>query len=95
LVIRDLMLGKPKFQQLLESGEGVTTNVLSDRLKKLEEIGLISRHIYQDHPPRAEYILTPKGKTLEPVIKALYAWGMKNIPGTRQEKIISLAARNR
>lgn len=62
LVIRDLMLEKPKFQQLLESGEGVTTNVLSDRLKKLEEIGLISRHIYQDHPPRVEYILTPKEK---------------------------------
>lgn len=95
LVIRDLMFGKSKFQQLLESGEGVTTNVLSDRLKKLEEIGLISRHMYQDHPPRAEYLLTLKGKTLAPVVETLYTWGMKNIPGTRQQKIGSLPIRNR
>jgi DNA-binding HxlR family transcriptional regulator len=86
LVIRDLLLGKSKFQQFLEADEGVTTNVLSDRLKKLEEIGLIRRHLYQDHPPRAEYLLTPKGRTLGPVIKALYAWGMNNIPGTKQQQ---------
>jgi DNA-binding HxlR family transcriptional regulator len=88
LIIRDLISGKSKFQQLLESHERITTNVLSDRLKKLEEIGLISRYLYQDHPPRAEYFLTPEGKSLLPVVKALYDWGAENIPGAHPNKTI-------
>ena len=82
------MSGKSKFQELLDSKERITTNVLSDRLKKLEELGLVTRRLYQDHPPRAEYFLSPKGKSLLSVVKALYAWGTENIPGTHADTIL-------
>jgi DNA-binding HxlR family transcriptional regulator len=82
------MSGKSKFQELLDSKERITTNVLSDRLKKLEELGLVRRRLYQDHPPRAEYFLSPKGKSLLPVVKALYAWGTENIPGIQADTIL-------
>jgi DNA-binding HxlR family transcriptional regulator len=82
LVVRDLFLGKTRFHQFLGSPEGITTNVLSDRLKCLEATGLILRAFYQDHPPRAEYYLTDKGRTLERILEAFSEWGHEHIPGT-------------
>ena len=53
-------------------------NPISARLKKLEEHGVIARRFYEDHPPRAEYLLTDKGRELGPVLKALLGWGRKH-----------------
>jgi DNA-binding HxlR family transcriptional regulator len=79
LILRDLLLiGPRRFQDLQESLPGVSPNTLSARLKTLEEHDIVVRQFYDDHPPRAEYVLTEKGRTLGPILKALREWGRKN-----------------
>ncbi len=75
LVLRDLSLGYTRYNELLQSCTGISTNLLSDRLKKLEERGFVERALYNDHPPRAEYRLTEKGLDFGEVLRALYKWG--------------------
>ena len=76
LILRDLFLnGAGKFQNFESSLSGISPNTLSARLKRLEEGGIIERRFYEEHPPRAEYVLTDKGRQLGPVMKALRAWG--------------------
>src|SRR5918912_1391089 len=58
LVIRDLMRGKARFGDFLGSSEGIPTNILTERLKRLEDAGLVTRVPYREHPPRFEYRLT-------------------------------------
>jgi len=78
LILRDLFLHGPrKFQDLQESLVGASPNTVSARLKKLEERGIVERRFYEQHPPRAEYVLTSKGRELGPVLKALRDWGNK------------------
>jgi len=78
LIVRDLYLQKGcRFQDLLESLEGVSPNTLSSRLKWLEENEVIERHFYEEHPPRAEYLLTKKGLDFAPALKAMRNWGMQ------------------
>jgi DNA-binding HxlR family transcriptional regulator len=78
LLLRDLFLQGPrKFQDFQESLRGVAPNTLSARLKTMEQQGLITRQFYSDHPPRVEYCLTDKGKSLGPVLKALREWGQR------------------
>jgi DNA-binding HxlR family transcriptional regulator len=79
LLLRDLFLQGPRrFQDFQESLSGVAPNTLSARLKAMEEHGLIARRVYSDHPPRLEYHLTAKGKSLGPVLKALRDWGQRH-----------------
>src|SRR5205807_437522 len=52
---------------------------LSQRLKVLETHGIVSRRLYSEHPPRAEYTLTARGMELRPVVRALGIWGARNI----------------
>ena len=76
LVLRDLMLNKSRrFQDFVESLHGCAPNTLSHRLKSLEDKGLIERRLYEQHPPRFEYVLTAKGREAAPVLRALRAWG--------------------
>jgi DNA-binding HxlR family transcriptional regulator len=79
LVVRDLLGGTRRFQDLQSGLPGLAPNILSDRLKLMEEHGLVARHFYSDHPPRAEYALTPKGQELGVVIGALAAWGSRHV----------------
>ena len=58
LIVRDLLMGPRKFQDFSASLSGVAPAVLSHRLKVLEKHGIVSRHLYSEHPPRAEYSLT-------------------------------------
>ena len=83
LVIRDLVLGKRRYQEFLSSPEKIASNILADRLTKLEAAGLVTRRAYQQKPARHEYLLTKKGKGLEPVLEAIIVWGKKHYPGTR------------
>jgi len=76
LILRDLLLEGPrKFQDFQQSLAGISPNTLSARLKRLEESGVVERRFYEQHPPRAEYLLTAKGRALGPVLKALLDWG--------------------
>jgi DNA-binding HxlR family transcriptional regulator len=79
LVVRDLLPGARRFQDLLASLPGIAPNILSTRLKLMEEHGLIERSFYSDHPPRAQYALTDKGRELGMVLGALAAWGGRHV----------------
>jgi DNA-binding HxlR family transcriptional regulator len=83
LVVRDLLRGKVTYGELQNSLEGIPTNILADRLKRLEQAELIAKSAYQEHPVRYAYGLTEKGKALSDVLLALVRWGKKHIPGTR------------
>ena len=88
LLIRDLIMEGPrKFQDFQRTLPGISPNTLSDRLKGLEEDGIITRRFYEDHPPRAEYLLTEKGRHLGPVMKALLEWGERYTMGGRASKV--------
>jgi DNA-binding HxlR family transcriptional regulator len=79
LLLRDLLLHGPRrFQDFQLSLPGVAPNILSSRLKLLEDSGLVRRQLYNERPPRLEYILTGKGKSLGPIVKAMRDWGEKN-----------------
>ena len=79
LILRDLLQQGPRrFQDLQESLEGVAPNTLSGRLKAMEADGLIVRRPYSEHPPRLEYHLTDKGRSLGPVLAALRDWGKRH-----------------
>lgn len=79
LAVRDLLGGTQRFQDLLASLPGIAPNILSDRLKLMEEHGLVTRRFYSDHPPRAEYALTDKGRELGVVVGALASWGTRHV----------------
>ena len=84
LVVRDLLfLRKRRFGEFLESPEHIPTNILAERLKRLEAAGLITSVPYQARPVRVEYHLTQAGKTLSPVLDAIALWGVSQFPGTR------------
>src|SRR5262245_39770495 len=79
LILRDLFMEGPrKFQDFEQSLSGMSPTTLSARLKKLEAHGILVRRFYADHPPRAEYLLTDKGRALGPALKALLEWGRKH-----------------
>ena len=83
LVVRDLLRGRHTFKALLGAEEGIPTNILADRLKKMQEQGLVRAKPYQENPVRWRYALTAKGKGLGRVLAAMAAWGKKHIRGTR------------
>lgn len=75
LVVRDLLRGHTRFSDLRNTVEGIPGSVLSDRLRMLEAAGVVAKRNYSDHPPRADYVLTPKGHGLGVVVGALASWG--------------------
>jgi DNA-binding HxlR family transcriptional regulator len=91
LVIRDLVGGKSRYGEFLESAEGIPTNVLAERLARLEDAGLIASTPYQQNPPRYAYSLTQKGEELKPVLGALASWGVRHLPKTQpSDKMLSV-----
>jgi DNA-binding HxlR family transcriptional regulator len=81
LVVRDLMRGKRRFAQLQGSSEGIPTNILSDRLRRLVGAGVVVSRRYCEHPPRVVYELTEKGEDLRPVMRAMVEWGVRHAGG--------------
>jgi DNA-binding HxlR family transcriptional regulator len=86
LVVRDLLSGTKRFRDLLTTLPGIAPNILSARLKLMEEHDLIARRLYTDHPPRAEYTLTEGGRELGMVVGALAAWGGRHVH--KQTKLV-------
>ena len=82
LVVRDLLHGKHTYSELANSPERIPTNILAERLKRLEAAGIIDGTPYQKHPIRYAYTLTPKGTALGEVLLAFVRWGKQYIPGT-------------
>jgi DNA-binding HxlR family transcriptional regulator len=86
LVVRDLLHGKKTYGELLDCPERIPTNILADRLRRLEDSGLIESSAYQERPIRYAYTLTQKGAALGDILLALVKWGKRYIPGTRTYK---------
>lgn len=85
LIVRDLLFrGELRFADLAASAEGVPTNTLADRLRRLEDAGVVARRSYSEHPPRHQYRLTDRGRELAPVVDAMATWGAAHLPGTRR-----------
>lgn len=75
LVLRDLMPGTKRFSELMKSVTGVSQKVLTEKLRKMEENGLVTREVYPEVPPRVEYTLTDLGRSLAPILDAMETWG--------------------
>lgn len=83
LIVRDLLLGKSRYGEFHDSPEGIPTNILADRLKRLHEEGIVVKQVYQKRPERFEYVLTEKGRDLGPVVKACVLWGETHVAGSK------------
>jgi DNA-binding HxlR family transcriptional regulator len=92
LVLRDLLTGKTRYGKFLASPEGISTNLLADRLQRMEAAGLITAIPYSEHPVRMDYRLTPAGRALRPVVDALATWGLAHLPGTSSQLVFESAA---
>lgn len=76
LVVRDLILGRSRFKEFVASPEGIPTNILSERLERLGQAGIIRQIPAEDGTKRMAYQLTEKGRALSPVILAMRDWGL-------------------
>lgn len=77
LIVRDAFLGVRRFDQFQER-LGISRNILNQRLNWLVEQGVLDKVRYNEHPPRYEYKLTPRGRDLWPVLNAMRQWGDKH-----------------
>lgn len=78
LILRDAFHGYAKFDEFQQS-LGIAPNMLTKRLNSLVESGLLERRLYNEHPPRYEYVLTKMGRDFRPVLVSLMAWGNKHL----------------
>lgn len=90
LIIRELLVDTLRFQDLQDQLPGMAASLLSDRLKNLEEHDIIRREYYSEHPPRAAYTITDKGRELGMVVGALGRWGVRHL-GAKMSKIVKHA----
>ncbi len=96
LIIRDLMVrGFQKFKEFQESGEGISTNILADRLRKLEARGIITVEAEERDRRRVNYRLTVKGIDLAPVVLDLLVWGARHEPTAAPCGLIEEMAKHR
>ena len=79
VILFHLMERTLRFSELRRRLPSVTQRMLTKQLRELEQGGLISRTVFPVVPPRVDYALTPLGDTLQPVIRALAAWGQQNV----------------
>ena len=75
LIMRNLLARPWRFNELHKSLEGVSQKVLTDSLRSMEEDGIITRTVYPEVPPRVEYALSELGKSMQPIIQSMEAWG--------------------
>ena len=80
LIIRDLMTGTKRFNELMRSVSGITQKVLTSHLRAMEKDGLVTRTVYPEVPPKVEYTLTGTGYSLKPILDSMYTWGNEYKP---------------
>jgi DNA-binding HxlR family transcriptional regulator len=83
IVVRDLMLGRSRFKEFTASPEGIPTNILSERLARLLEHGIVEQVPAEAGSKRMGYELTEKGLALRPILKSMVRWGLQWEPGTQ------------
>lgn len=74
LIVYTLLSGPKRFKEIKATIPQMSDKMLSDRMKELEQEGIVKRHVYPETPVRIEYTLTPKGESLKPVIDAIQQW---------------------
>ncbi len=79
LILHRILKGKNTFKEIEDNLEAIPTNILSNRLKFLEEKGLVYQELYNEHPPRYKYYPSEKGKDFLPVLNSMIIWGSKNL----------------
>lgn len=78
LILRELASGTKRFGQLRNTLHGISPKTLTQRLRELEQSGILSKTAYPEIPPRVEYRLTPKGRSLREILIPLAKWGASN-----------------
>lgn len=73
-VVRAMLQGASRFTEIRNATPGITDRTLSIRLRELETRGIIERHVVADRPVRSDYLLTDRGRALEPVLAAVEQW---------------------
>ncbi len=87
LIVRDIkFFNKRRYDEFLASPEKISTNILADRLRKLEENGIIVKQPYGTHSQRMSYELTARGESLAKIVIELKNWGLEHIPETTVPK---------
>lgn len=93
LIFRDLFGGTRRYSELQSSLVGISPRILADRLRMLEEMGLVHRRVYPTVPPKTEYSLTDMGRKIEPVLAALARFGqMMQETGHKSPARVGMAA---
>lgn len=75
VIVHHLLSGRKRFSELQRLMPNVTQRMLTRQLRELKRDGLLRREVFPEVPPRVEYSLTPRGRTLEPIIRLLKQWG--------------------
>jgi len=88
-LIASAFMGRRKFSEF-QSALGVATNILSDRLTRLVELGVLTRRAYQQRPERFEYRLTDEGRDLYPLIAELNRWGDRWLSGPKGPPLVTV-----
>src|SRR5579864_8873407 len=81
LIVRDLLLGPKRYKDLLEGLPGIGTNLLADRLREMERLGLVERSVLPPPAGSSVYQLTEAGEALEPALMAIGRWGARYLAG--------------
>ena len=87
LILHDAFDGYRRFDEF-QHNLGISTSLLTSRLKRLVAEGVLERRQYQSRPPRSEYVLTPLGESLRPIIVALAAWGNSRLEPDQRSMIL-------
>src|SRR5919197_2008630 len=82
LIIREILRGNTQFNRFMENIEGISSKVLTERLRELERLGIIRRRIVSEYPLRVEHSLTEVGKGFEPVILSAASFSMMYMPSS-------------
>ncbi len=77
LILRVLLEGECRFSEILGNVTGLSSRLLTERLKEMEELGLVNREVRNEYPIKVEYTLTEKGKALEPIIHSMQTYAEK------------------
>ncbi|WP_236081482.1 winged helix-turn-helix transcriptional regulator [Corynebacterium striatum] len=75
MILRDLLDGTMRFNELRRSVTGISQKVLTSNLREMEDTGLVHREVFAEVPPRVEYSLTPLGQSMRPILDAMDEWG--------------------
>lgn len=93
LILRELIYGTRRFGQIRKALGGVSTKVLTQNLRTMEENGLLTRETFAEVPPRVEYTLTALGQSLRPVLLSMVEWGSQYAPAARASELGALRHR--